>query len=176
MNEKYIHDFIEQVYPESVELALDVFNEKTCLEDATALIKDLKAENERLKKRDCNATIELYYDDGNHPFMRETLTIVDVGVSDNCYVVESQILNGLLEENEKLKADVKEWKQLANKHLEKKIKLQADNERLKEVLFCIREVAITCFEDSIVGIVNGTLPEEFKVSEERFKELLKGGE
>ena len=58
-------------------------------------IEILKSENKRLEERDCNATVELCFNDGNNPFARETLKIVDVGVSDNIYIVESEIVTGL---------------------------------------------------------------------------------
>lgn len=66
----------------------------------------LKKENKRLSERDCNATIQLCYDDGFNPFAREDLKVLDVGVADNCYVVESEIINKLLEENKKLKEEI----------------------------------------------------------------------
>ncbi len=53
------------------------------------------AENKRLRKRDGNATIQLCFNDGDNPFAREDLQVVDVGVSDNCYVVESQTVSNL---------------------------------------------------------------------------------
>lgn len=37
-----IREFIEQVYPENVEISLTMFNEETCLKDATGLIKRLR--------------------------------------------------------------------------------------------------------------------------------------
>jgi len=49
---------------------------------------ELKAEVERLQTRDGNATIELCFSDGNNPFAREKLKIIDFGVADNVYVVE----------------------------------------------------------------------------------------
>jgi len=55
----------------------------------------LQANHDRLQERDCNASIELCYNDGNDPFARESLTVVDVGVSDNAYVVESKVLSNL---------------------------------------------------------------------------------
>ena len=41
---EYIKDFLNSVYPGSANLALEMFNEKTCIKDATAEIKRLKAE------------------------------------------------------------------------------------------------------------------------------------
>jgi hypothetical protein len=58
-------------------------------------IAALQAEIGRLSKRDGNATIELCYNDGNDPFARESLKVVDFGVSDNGYVVESELVSAL---------------------------------------------------------------------------------
>lgn len=63
----------------------------------------LRAENERLGKRDGNANIELILPEKDDPFNRIDLKIVDFGVSDNCYVVTS-------EEIETLKAKLSEAK------------------------------------------------------------------
>ena len=57
-----------------------------------AMLARAHAEIDRLKARDMNATITLAYDDGDNPFAREELKIVDVGVADNGYVVESKVL------------------------------------------------------------------------------------
>lgn len=73
------------------------------------LVEKYKAENKRLKKRDGNATIELCYDDGNNPFAREELKVVDIGVSDNIYVVESQVVSNLRSANERLRDAIKSW-------------------------------------------------------------------
>lgn len=62
-----------------------------------------KAEIEWLEKRDCHADIELCYDDGDNPFAREDLEVVDVGVADNCYVVSSKVVEKLQAEIEKLR-------------------------------------------------------------------------
>lgn len=62
-----------------------------------ARIEDLKSRIGYLEKRDCNATIQLCYNDGMNPFAREDLQIVDVGVSDNCYVVESKAVGLLID-------------------------------------------------------------------------------
>ena len=55
-------------------------------------------EIERLQKRDGNAKIELCYDDGNNPFARSECMVVDFGVCDNQYVIESELLNKTLSE------------------------------------------------------------------------------
>jgi hypothetical protein len=66
-------------------------------------LKDIQIELERLRSRDCNAKIELCYNDGNNPFAREPLNIVDVGVADNIYVVESKKLSDIQSENKEFK-------------------------------------------------------------------------
>lgn len=65
---------------------------------------------DRLRSRDGNATITLCYNDGNHPFAREHLKIVDVGVADNCYVVESEVVTNLQSANSALQKQVEELK------------------------------------------------------------------
>jgi len=52
----------------------------------------LKGENKRLSDRDCNASVNLCYSTEENPFNQEELKIVDVGVADNIYIVESAIL------------------------------------------------------------------------------------
>ncbi len=64
-------------------------------------------EVKRLRKRDCNATVVLCYDDGCNPFARETLNIVDVGISDNIYVVESEVVKAQAAEVERLREVIK---------------------------------------------------------------------
>ena len=64
----------------------------------------LKTENERLKARDGNATINLCYDDGDNPFAEEQLQHLDFGVADNVYAVESVNSKKMQGENERLKA------------------------------------------------------------------------
>lgn len=58
------------------------------------LRRQVEEKNQRiewLEKRDLKATIELCYDDGQDPFERERLKVVDVGVADNIYVVHSEV-------------------------------------------------------------------------------------
>ena len=49
---------------------------------------EVKAENERLQKRDGNATIILCETTDTIPFHQEQMKITDFGVSDNIYMVE----------------------------------------------------------------------------------------
>ena len=101
----------------------------------------LRAEVERLRKRDCNATIELCYDNGVDPYSRETLRILDVGVADNIYVVESKVVTTLLAAKEKAEARVREL-EYQNKQLEEYVEkgvafrdeLQAEMGLLEEAL------------------------------------------
>jgi hypothetical protein len=59
-----------------------------CLEDGAKQIQELTAENERLRKRDGNATIIICETTDTIPFHQERLKIIDFGVSDNLYMVE----------------------------------------------------------------------------------------
>jgi hypothetical protein len=83
-------------------------------------IKSLKEDIARLDKRDCNASVQLCYDDGFNPFAREDLKIVDVGVSDNIYVVESEKFNKLISLLNKLKnqSGLSEWLYHHNEELQ----------------------------------------------------------
>jgi hypothetical protein len=67
--------------------------ERTC--EMAKEIATLKRQVEELEKRDLKATIELCYNDGDDPFARERLKVIDVGVSDNIYVVESEVVAAL---------------------------------------------------------------------------------
>lgn len=46
---KYVTEFIKEVYPDSTALAMTANTEKDCLVDATALIRELRAEVAELK-------------------------------------------------------------------------------------------------------------------------------
>jgi hypothetical protein len=59
-----------------------------CLEDGAKKIQELTTENERLRKRDGNASIYLCNPTPDDPFRQDRLVIVDFGVSDNIYVAE----------------------------------------------------------------------------------------
>ena len=60
-------------------------------------------EIKRLADRDCNATIRLSYEKGGYPWHTEDLKVVDVGVSDNVYIVESKVLEDTQNELKALK-------------------------------------------------------------------------
>ena len=47
--DKYISDFICQIYPDYTELVMHANTEKECIIDATNLIKELRDENIKLK-------------------------------------------------------------------------------------------------------------------------------
>ena len=68
-----------------------------------------KAESERdfFSKRDCNATVQLSYSTNDYPFNKEDLKIVDVGVSDNVYVVESKLFNSIQAERDRFREALK---------------------------------------------------------------------
>ena len=93
--------------------------------------------------------VVLCYDDGDHPFCREPLEVVDVGVSDRVYVVESQMLANIQQELDDAREDKA---RLENEYLtltantieshEKQLaQLQQDNGRLREAL---EEIAGGC--------------------------------
>ena len=98
----------------SIEQIMDIINDKVGDYISDGMYQDLKSditfalaekdnEIERLSKRDGNASIELCYDDGFNPFARSDCKHLDFGVADNCYVVESELLNKTLEENKRLR-------------------------------------------------------------------------
>ena len=71
-------------------------------------IAELKSEHERLLKRDGNAKIFLAFNDDIDPFHQERLQVVDVGVSDNVYIVESKLFNKVQSDMAALKAKTRE--------------------------------------------------------------------
>ena len=84
-------------------------NLKEQLESAWKELNGIKAQNERYRKRDLNASIVLSYENGvDDPFARETLKYVDVSVSDNIYVVESETVTNLQAENKLSRETLKE--------------------------------------------------------------------
>jgi len=46
---KYIADFCKEVYPHSAELAMHMLSERTCITDATEMIRALKVERDALR-------------------------------------------------------------------------------------------------------------------------------
>ena len=107
----------------------------------------LKKSNERLRNRDLNASIQLCYDNGNNPFAREDLKVVDVGVADNCYVVESNVVEKLKAENAKLKEDIDLFHgKLAKANVEY-LDLRAENAKLKVLLSTIEARMQSVFSD-----------------------------
>lgn len=62
-----------------------------------AKVATLTAEVERLRGRDMKATVQLCFHnkETGDPFDREELEILDIGYSDQCYVVGSQTVKGL---------------------------------------------------------------------------------
>lgn len=70
-------------------------------------LSEAKKEIERLSSRDGNSKIQLAFNDGVNPFTREDLKVVDFGVSDNIYVVESQQLSTYREMLEKMCESIK---------------------------------------------------------------------
>jgi hypothetical protein len=102
---------IEEKIQNEIESIMDSGSD---VEYTIKLLKETKEEILRLKKecnrfsdRDCSASIQMCYSTDDDPFNTESLKIVDVGVSDNIYIVESKLLQETLLENKKLKAKAK---------------------------------------------------------------------
>ena len=51
-------------------------------------------------------------------------------------------------------------------------KIRIENQRLKSILFTIGEIAVSNFDNHIVGLVDRTLPKGFKISEEEHNQNL----
>ncbi len=64
-------------------------------DEALDEIDTLRAEVKRLSNREGTAHIELCYNADGNPFEREDLALLDYGVADNCYVVESKLFDGI---------------------------------------------------------------------------------
>ena len=69
-------------------------------------VETLSQENKRLSQRDCNATVQILLPTADSPFNKEDCRIVDVGVSDNIYVVECAAVVELQAENKRLKEEL----------------------------------------------------------------------
>ena len=65
---------------------------KMFCDNANKRIAVLEADVKRLDDRDGNATIQLAYETNDYPFNFDDCKIVDFGVSDNIYVIESPYL------------------------------------------------------------------------------------
>jgi len=84
------------------EVSIDTLS--TYLENAYKKEAKLKLEIDRLNAREGNVSITLAYSTKNSTFEQEKLQIIDVGVSDNVYIVESKVLNSLQNEVDRLKS------------------------------------------------------------------------
>jgi hypothetical protein len=62
-------------------------------------IETLTAETQRLGNREGNATIQLCLPASNDPFRKKDCRVIDYGVSDNRYIVESNEVEALTAEN-----------------------------------------------------------------------------
>lgn len=69
-------------------------------------VTKLGEEWDRLNERDGKASLELCVGKGEYPFHRISLSVVDFGVADNCYVVASGEIDGVFKERDKLKAEL----------------------------------------------------------------------
>ena len=98
MNERPIteHPDVQRLIGQVAELQIK-FHE---LQDENVELQD---KNERLSKRDCNATVQILLPTADSPFNKEDCRIVDVGYSDNIYVVECDAVVELQAENKRLK-------------------------------------------------------------------------
>ena len=128
---------------EDQEAEVQILN-KIC-EDRLEQIADLQRQLDEAR-----ATIEreqrpwrvvLCYDDGDHPFCREPLEVVDVGVSDRVYVVESHTLANIQQELDEAKEELRLekasrmfWMKSAGVHFDELTQLQQENGRLREAL------------------------------------------
>lgn len=77
------------------------------LKTESDLVKELRAEVERLNKRDGNAAISLAYAT-EYPFNFEDLEVVDFGVADNGYVVKSAMFDKIQDTLKAVRGLVKE--------------------------------------------------------------------
>ncbi len=56
--------------------------------------------------------------------------------------------------------------------LKEYLQIRIENKRMKSILFSIGEIAVSDWNDNIVGLVDRTLPKGFKISkEEHYKNL-----
>ena len=95
------------------------------------LISQLKAELAEARKeveRFGKATIELTWSSPEYPFNSETLNVIDVGVSDNIYVVSSEKLNETLAELAEAKSALthQPWKDAVEAGLDEIAKLRIE--------------------------------------------------
>lgn len=80
MSKTFLEEFIKEVYPEKTELCMVVNSEKTCLIDATKLIRELKAELAKVKaQRD---RLRMLFHTNNRD---------DMGKKPNLWILEREI-------------------------------------------------------------------------------------
>lgn len=72
-------------------------------------IGELEQQLERYKQRDGNAYIKLSYATEAYPFNFTKLNVADFGISDNEYIVTSELFDSLQAQNAKLVEVVKDW-------------------------------------------------------------------
>jgi hypothetical protein len=90
-----VHEIMHNIKEENTRLKSLLSTAEQGRIEAEGKVGELESEVSRLSTRDLNASIELCYDDGNNPFAREYLKVVNVGVADNEYVVESELVGQL---------------------------------------------------------------------------------
>ena len=96
---------VEKLMTKCVELQAKLDKPITEHPDVQRLIiqvETLSRENKRLGKRDCNSTVQILLPTADSPFNKEDCRIVDVGYSDNIYVVECAAVMELQEALQKI--------------------------------------------------------------------------
>lgn len=132
-----------------VELIFKTHTAKLSVRDAAERImkefKKLEEEVKRLEDRDCSATIQLSYSSDIfpfNPFAIEDLKIVDIGVSDNCYIVESNLFAEMQRNNREMKDTIEEleggvWteKELSKAHVKTILEQKKRIEKLEKSIW-----------------------------------------
>jgi len=108
-------------------------------------VETLSQENKRLSQRDCNASVQILLPTADSPFNKEDCRIVDVGVSDNIYVVECDAVVELEAENERLNSIIAF---AVREHKNFKAELKAKDEEIARLRSVIHDVIILTDESS----------------------------
>lgn len=73
----YILAFVEAVYPGNAELSLSMFNERTCLTDATKLINELRQRTGVLDRiEEPTSEVKAYFSRATDPAFREYMRLI----------------------------------------------------------------------------------------------------
>ena len=106
------HPDVQRLIGQAVELQILVNDLTADKERLIGQVETLSQENKRLSKRDCNSTVQILLPTADSPFNKEDCRIVDVGYSDNIYVVECDAVVELQAANERLSQENKKLKML----------------------------------------------------------------